>query len=73
MTESVGEFRVVGANTSDGHLHSWYFATATEAHSFAHQLARDNRTGIAEVMQFLGRYERRIPVEYVSAKAQEPS
>lgn len=60
-------YRVIGNNTSDGSLHSWYFPTFAEACSFAEQLCKDTGEEV-DVCKYLGSYRMVIPTEFIKAE-----
>jgi hypothetical protein len=60
-------FRVVGHNTSDGDLHSWFFPSLELANAFAQQLCQDTGKEV-DVCKYLGSWRRVEPVEFVAAK-----
>lgn len=58
-------FRVVGNNTTDGKLHSWYFPTLDLANAFANQLCRDTGKEV-DVCKYLGSWRKaEPPTEFV--------
>lgn len=60
-------FRVVGRNSSDGNLHSWYFPTLAFANAFGKQMCEDTG-GEYEVLKPIGSWERKSPpVEFIKA------
>jgi hypothetical protein len=63
-----GGFRVIGPNTGDGAVSSWYFATEKEAQAFAEQLSREVQDTV-EVCKYLGRYRPTLhPVEWIKSE-----
>ena len=61
-------YRVIGPNTCDGQLHSWFMPSREMADNFAKQLARDTGAEV-DVCKYVGSW--RIvpnPVEFIEAK-----
>lgn len=64
-------YRVVGHNTADGQLHSWYFQDIESANNFAKRLCRDTGREV-DVHKFLGSWRiAEPPVEFVEATDRE--
>lgn len=59
-------YRVIGPNTADGALHSWYFPSEEDANRFAKDLAISTDQEI-EVCKFVSCWRSVIPTEQVLA------
>lgn len=60
-------YRVIGPNTSDGSLHSWYFPTLEAANDFAESLAHTTGEEV-DVCKYLGSWRVVRPMEFIKAE-----
>ena len=60
-------YRVIGPNTADGSLHSWYFASEKDANRFAEHLASKVYAEI-EVCKFVSIFRSKKTIEHIKAK-----
>lgn len=60
-------YRVIGNNTSDGALHSWYFPTLEEANNFAESLCQSTGQEV-DVCKYLGSWKIVLPTEFVKSE-----
>ena len=65
-------YRVIGNNTADGRLSSWYFPDLENANSFAKQLAKETKKEV-DVVKYLGSWRvAEPPTEFVPALDDPP-
>lgn len=60
-------YRVIGNNTVDGALHSWYFPTIDEANKFAESLCRTTGEEV-DVCKYLGSWKTVRPTEFIKSE-----
>ena len=67
MTDRIASgYRVIGQNTLDGSLHSWYFPTEEQANKFAEHLASKTDEEV-EVCKFISYFCKKVPIEQVKS------
>lgn len=65
-------YRVVGHNTSNGALHSWYMGSLEDAKEFAEQLSATTGQEV-DVCKYIGSYRpKEAPTEFVPASDVPP-
>lgn len=60
-------YRVIGNNTSDGALSSWYFPSLKQANMFAKQLCEETGREV-DICKYMGSWKIVIPTEFIKSE-----